>query len=349
MPIPDLSVVIAARNAAHTLGDTMKALAAQDLDGLTCEVIVVDNGSTDDTAEVAESYGATVVRHATPGPAAARNAGLAVARGAIICVTDADCRPVPGWLEAISRPLREDPGVTASKGAYLCEQPELVARFVQLEYEDKYDLLSGQGDIDFVDTYSAAYRREALVRCGGFDESARYLEDQELSFRLAEMGARMVFAPTALVYHLHASSVWSYATKKHKIGYWKAQVVRRYPNVAVKDSHTPQVMKVQMLLVLAAGVCVPVLAVWPGAAAAGLGVASAGFAASSVPFVRKAIGKDRAVAMAAPALLAVRAAALTTGYLRGTLDIARGRRLLNAPRPADGILSEPGLPTSSRS
>jgi cellulose synthase/poly-beta-1,6-N-acetylglucosamine synthase-like glycosyltransferase len=331
-----LSVVIPARNAGHLVGRCLRAVIDDTESGLRhgldYEIIVVDNGSTDDTAAVAAGEGATVVVEAKRGAAAARNAGIAAARGDIICVTDADCRPTPGWLGAVSEPLRRNPAVAACKGIYRSEQKQLVARLVQLEYEDKYDLLRGQESIDFIDTYSAAYRRDALAASGGFDENVFYVEDQELSFRLAAAGCRMVFQPEAVVYHMHADSVLAYARKKFFIGYWKAKVVGRHPTVAVKDSHTPQVIKLQMLLVLvlagsvaAAAALAALGSVTFGLALVGLVVAA--FVASCGPFMVKAWRKDKAVALAAPALLAVRAGALTAGYVKGTLALLAGRTL----------------------
>ena len=100
-----VSVIVPARDAAATLGGTLDALAAQELDD-DLEVIVVDDGSGDATAAIAEAHPvATVVRQARAGPAAARNAGVAASRGALLAFTDADCRPQPGWLAAGSEAL----------------------------------------------------------------------------------------------------------------------------------------------------------------------------------------------------------------------------------------------------
>ncbi|MEZ4516251.1 MAG: glycosyltransferase [Chloroflexota bacterium] len=157
-----------------------------------------------------------------------------------------------------------------------------------------------------------------LENCGGFDERFVYLEDQELSFRLAAAGQQMVFQPSAVVYHRHADTLWAYLRKKATIGYWKAQVVRRFPERLVRDSHTPQSMKIQM--VLAAAILGSILALivaslinWGAAiTASGLAVIAAIvlFLLSTVPFCVKAWPKDRVVALVAPFLLFVRAIGL---------------------------------------
>jgi lipopolysaccharide/colanic/teichoic acid biosynthesis glycosyltransferase len=331
MTPPALSVVVPAYNASATIGDCLVALRAQTFTAPT-QIIVVDDGSTDATAAIARAAGATVISTPRGRPAAARNAGTQAAQAPIVCFTDADCAPYPDWLCEISAPFT-DPSVVATKGTYVTRQRALVARFVQLEYEDKYDRLRPQPAIDFVDTYSCAYRRDVLLANGGFDERFHYLEDQELSFRLAARGYRMVFAERAVVAHQHSATLRAYLRKKATIGYWKAQVVRRFPGQVVRDSHTPQVMKVQMALAaatlagLAAGLALAIVN-----RAAGLAVLGAAgalllvFLLTTLPFVAKAWGKDRTVAATAPVLLFGRAVALSWGYSRGVLS----------PRPGIG-------------
>ncbi len=319
-----LSVVVPAYNAAATIGECVAALQQQTGVG-PYEIIVVDDGSTDDTAALARAAGARVITTARGRPAAARNAGARAAQGNIVCFTDADCVPLPDWLCEVSTPF-DDPAVVATKGTYVTRQTALVARFVQLEYEEKYDRLRAQPAIDFVDTYSCAYRRAVLLANGGFDERFHYLEDQELSFRLADRGLRMVFAERAVVAHRHSDTLARYLRKKATIGYWKAQVVRRFPGRVVRDSHTPQIMKPQMALatLLPAMLAAGLLALAAGRPVAawllgGAGLLALVFLATTLPFVARAGRRDRAVALAAPALLFGRAAALSWGYARGLL------------------------------
>src|SRR5919199_4696505 len=100
------SVIVPVRDAAATLPRTLAALAGQEL-AEPYEVIVVDDGSRDGSAELAESTPGpvTVLRQPGAGPAAARNRGATAARGTALCFTDADCFPSPGWLDAGMRAL----------------------------------------------------------------------------------------------------------------------------------------------------------------------------------------------------------------------------------------------------
>ncbi|MCA9965332.1 MAG: sugar transferase [Anaerolineales bacterium] len=306
-----ISVVVPAYNAAATIVACVQALQQQAFTE-PYEIIVVDDGSTDETAVLAQQCGVTIIKRSRGRPAAARNSGIRAANGTIVCCTDADCIPAPNWLRELIAPFT-DPNLVAAKGSYATQQSQLVARFVQLEYEDKYDLLAQQPTIDFIDTYSAAYRRDVLLANDGFDEQFPYLEDQELSFRLAARGYKMVFQPTAVVVHRHSHTLARYIRKKAIIGYWKAQVVRRFPQHGVKDSHTPQVMKLQMGLMGLLLATLPLLLLTPWAALLTGGVLLT-FLLTTLPFVAKAWGKDRIVALTSPLLLAARALALGAGY-----------------------------------
>jgi len=322
-PSPTVSVIIPARNAAATLRACLDALRGQVGGPPDFEVIVVDDGSTDDTAAIAEAAGARVERTAHGGAAAARNRGVAVARGSLLLFTDADCEPTPDWMARMVAPFA-DASVAGARGVYRTRQRSLVARFVQLEYEDKYRLLKPLQDIDFVDTYSAAYRRDVFVQGGGFDPSVRFVEDQDFSFRLANRGYRLVFVPDAIVYHRHADSLRAYARKKYHIGFWKARIVQTHPNKLARDTHTPPSQRAQVaLFYLALALCVPAAAGlvsfwWPGAAALAL-------TATTLPFAWRAARKDFPVAVASPALLWVRTAALGVGLAVGMARFLPGR------------------------
>ena len=317
-----ISIIVPARNAASRITACVTALRQQQNAPLPYEIIVVADGCTDATAELAEAAGATVIRQPPKGPSAARNAGLQAAQGDIVCFTDADCAPHPNWLAAMVAPLLADPAVVGVKGVYTTQQKELTARFVQLEYEDKYDRLLKFETISFMDSYSAACRRQVLLDVGGFDEHFKTasVEDRELSYRLAAQGHKMVFQPQAVVAHSHTDTLAGYARKKFFNGYWNARVLRQFPERLIEDTYTPHVQKLQILLmglllaVMAAALVIPLL--WPVWLLVGLV-----FLATTLPFVGKAWAKDRPVALIAPFMLAVRGLALGVGYLCGLLNV----------------------------
>ncbi len=333
-----ISIVVPVRNGAGTLGACLEALTRQTLPRGAYEVIVVDDGSTDDTRTVAERYPVRCEAIAPGGPAAARNHGVRAARGELVLFTDADCAPAPDWAARMAAPFAQ-PAVVGVRGVYRTRQRSLIARFVQQEYQDKYDRTARQATIDFIDTYSAAYRREVFLANGGFETafSAPSVEDQEFSFRLAEKGYKLVFAPEAAVYHQHDTTLDEYLRRKFWIGYWKAFLLRWHPEKALGDSHTPLSQRAQLGLLALAGLGAAggaALALLRQPAGQWLLLASAGalavFFASALPFLVKLIQRDAPVAAIAPVMLMARAGALGVGLAAGIV----GLRAQRSPRQA---------------
>lgn len=311
---PQYSIIIPAYNARRTLAACLNALQQQTVPPALREIIVIDDGSTDGTGQLAAQLGAKVLYQAqNGGQAAARNVGIRQAQGDIICFTDADCEPQPDWLAQLTAPLHANPAISAVKGVYRTRQKALTARFVQAEYEEKYERLRRFARISFVDTYSAAYRRAVLLEVGGFDERFPVAEDRELSYRVAAAGHEMVFQPQAVVFHLHASSPRTYFIKKVLNGYWAGQAVSFFPERRKEDSYTPQVMKLQvglmgtMLATAVAALLFPFFRLL-------FVLTLATFLVTTFPFARKAWRKDKAVALLSPLFLALRALALGIGY-----------------------------------
>ncbi len=325
MSEPAISVIIPARNASDTLPECLAALENQTVPRERYEVIVVDDGSSDQTSSVAQRDGVVVVRQPHMGPAAARNRGAEVAQGDVLLFLDADCVPSPDWIEQMVSSLSED-GVVGAKGRYETRQRGVVARFAQLEFEEKYARLARHRYIDFVDTYSAAFRRDVFQKERGFDTSFPYwsAEDVEFSFRLAIKGYRMVFNPKATVFHRHASRLWPYLRKKFRYGYWRVTVYRRYPGKLVRDSYTPRTLPVQIVLAGAvaatwtASIFVPQSRILAGAL-------SGAFLLSTLPFLISGLRRDLPVALISPGLIFLRSLAQGAGLALGLAMTLLGR------------------------
>jgi glycosyltransferase involved in cell wall biosynthesis len=299
---PAISVVIPAFQAQATIAQCVRALECQTLPREDYEIIVVDDASTDATALEADRAGASVVRlPCNLGPGAARNAGIALSRGQLIVFTDADCEPLPNFVELLARPLN-DPAVSGSKGVYASRQRARVAEFVQLEYEERYRHTAQQRSLDFVDTYACCFRRADLLRAGGFDARLRMCEDQEMSFRFEKSGLRMVFVNDARTYHRHSESVRKYLLKKFHIARWKTRVLQRHPRKLLHDSHTPGLMKLEIVLAWA------------------MALTGVAYLMTLVAFVLRAARRDFAVALTAPLLLFARDIALGAGLCVGIIE-----------------------------
>lgn len=246
----EYSIIVPTYNNQDTIKECIIALKKQTVPKNLYEIIIVNDGSNDKTVEILTTISdIKVISIENSGPAVARNIGVKYAKGSIVVFTDADCKPVYDWLEQMVSSF-ENEDIIAVKGIYKSEQKELVSRFVQREYEFKYERMKKQKYIDFVDTYSAAYRKDGFLANNGFDENFRRpsVEDQELSFRLARKGYHMIFQPNAKVFHTHDKSLQEYWQRKKDIGYWKAFMLRWLPEKTTSDSHTSPSQRAQIIL-----------------------------------------------------------------------------------------------------
>jgi glycosyltransferase involved in cell wall biosynthesis len=319
----EVSVIIPTFNGGSRIGNCLAALLPQ-TERRKAEILVVNDGSTDNTADVVQRYPSVrLVSQENGGPAKARNRAASETSGDIIMFTDDDCVPTPAWLDAMLAPF-EDPQIVATKGAYRTRQKSLVARFVQIEYEDRYRLMAAFPFIDFVDTYSAAFRRDRFMEMGGYDTSfpVACAEDVELSYRMSARDWKMKFVPEAIVYHTHPDTLVRYLKKKYKFAFWRMLAIRRNPEKAIKDTHTPQLMKLQLLFApaLLLGLVID-FTIHPRLPISALVLCV--FLVSTLPFAVRAASKDPVVGLVSPLLLALRACAQFLGVAAGALFAGR--------------------------
>ena len=332
-----ISVIVPAFNASTTIGACVEALLKQTFSKEGYEVIVVDDASLDQTAAIAAGYGARVISQKHRGPAAARNLGASEARGEILLFIDADCAPSGDWIAQMVAPFKSAE-IVAVKGVYEAPKGGILPNFIQAEFEDRYRKLAKKKYIDFVDTYSAGYRRTVFLENGGFDESfpVPSAEDVDFSFRLAQKGYKMAFAPNATVAHLQVPSLWSYLKKKYRYGYYRTRVYRKYPNKAVKDSYTPRTVPLQILLSAVFAVSLGVSSVASQFLPVSI-LLLLGLLLTALPFAIRVSKRGRVVALVSPGLIILRSLAQCLGLLVGgtSLLFSKGKTVLQAERLRD--------------
>ncbi|MBL8414923.1 MAG: glycosyltransferase [Propionivibrio sp.] len=324
---PTVTVIIPVRNGVSVLPDCLTALRQQSYPSDKLEVIVIDDESTDHTPSLVEAeigawaqHGSSpslrLIRKTWGGAGAARNRGVQEALGEVVLFTDADCEPTLTWVEEMMKPLA-DPEVQAVAGGYLTKQKSSVARLAQTEFEDRYRYVVRHRFIDIAFTHSCAVRRTAFLATQGFDERIpNNGDDLELSYRLAKHGHRIVFAPKGLVYHQHPATWGEYIKKKIGRGYWRTLIFKRYPAKLVRDSYTPQTLKLQILLAGLAPL-LTLLAIagpsWAGVAAI---IAWLVLFCSTIPFVLRMNG-SLLLRLLAPIFLIVQATSIGWGTFLG--------------------------------
>jgi glycosyltransferase involved in cell wall biosynthesis len=197
-----VSAIIPVFNGSSTLGQAIESVLDQSSCGL--ELIVVDDGSTDSTPGIIESYGARVqqIRQANAGPAAARNAGVRNAHGEYLAFLDADDRWLPGMLDRAIVKLDCDPDCVMAYGNLFMVDSDgrsLAACLVGTEYAHAPSMEEILARMWPIMPSAALIRRSAFDACGGFVEEFRGagFEDAFLWLRLREQG-HFCYIPEAL-------------------------------------------------------------------------------------------------------------------------------------------------------
>ena len=217
------SVIVPARNAQRTLPRTLAALDEQTFPQ-PFEVIVVDDGSSDETAAVARAAGprVTVLNQAALGPAAARNLGARHAQGQLFAFCDADVFPTAGWLDA---------GVHALERAELVQGRVLPDPDARLgPFDRTIWVLAAAG---LWETANLFVSRDLFARVGGFEEWLRpragkaLAEDVWFGYRALRLGASAAFCHEALAYHAVFERGWrEYAAERRRLEYFPAMVAK---------------------------------------------------------------------------------------------------------------------------
>jgi GT2 family glycosyltransferase len=215
-----ISVVIVNWNRKDLLRACLASLAAQR--DVSFETIVVDNGSGDGSAEMAEGeFGVRVIRNReNRGFCAANNQGIAAARGEFIALLNNDAEAEPGWLAELERACasRAEVGMAASK-VLVWEDPRRIDKVGHLIFPDGQNRGRGSGALDagqfdreeevlWPDGCAAMYRKRMLDEIGSFDEDFfAYGDDAELGLRARIAGWKCVYAPRAVVRHHRGSTL----------------------------------------------------------------------------------------------------------------------------------------------
>lgn len=205
---PRFSIVIPTRDRPRDLDACLTALAELDYPAERYEVVVVDDGGSVPAEPVVHAYrdrlDVRALRQAHGGPAAARNAGAAAARGEVLAFTDDDCRPPPDWLGALDRRFAESgEDMVGGRAVNVLDSPYAVATQMVVDHLHAY--YNRNGDAGFVTTNNLAVLADAFAEMGGFDRGFRLAagEDREFGARWRAAGRTVVHAPEVVVRHAH--------------------------------------------------------------------------------------------------------------------------------------------------
>lgn len=248
-----VSVVIPARNEAASINNTIGALLAQSVPGVKLEILVIDDGSTDETAEITLAAGARVLKMETKGrpgnPAAARNRGATAATGDPIIFLDADCIPAEGWLKAIL--AAHDAGEVIVGGSL--DLPPGLSLTARCDYYCGWYLIHSRrtaGHVPHHPPPNLSVRREAFLSTSGFTEQQPFSytnEERTWQAKLKRAGHKIYFEPKAKAFHynrpgflnlLRRNYRWAYTAieSKSQTGTARMAWLYRYPHLTIAAS-----------------------------------------------------------------------------------------------------------------
>jgi len=219
---PTVSVIVPVYNGEATIAACLESLLNQTYPAAAYDLIVVENGSTDDTAAIVGRYPVRLFHSQRRGPAPARNLGLGRSEADLVAFTDADCVAGPDWLAELVKPYA-DPGVGGVGGAIraLDHAGRTQVEIFSEEQSPLVNFVSGEGEfLPHLYTANASYRRPLLAELGGFNPALVTAEDVDLSWRLQlQTGTQVRYAPQAVVYHHHRSTLTGLARQYRQYGF----------------------------------------------------------------------------------------------------------------------------------
>jgi glycosyltransferase involved in cell wall biosynthesis len=226
---PRISVVICTRNGQRYLPETLSAL--EGIDYPNYEVIVVDDGSTDQTAVVASNYNVRLIRTENRGLSSARNTGARAATGEIVAYIDDDAYPDREWLKRLAHVFLTTNYVGVGGPNIPPPGDSLVAQCVAHAPGGPIHVLISDHEAEHIPGCNMAFRRGPLLSIGGFDPQFRVAgDDVDVCWRVQEQGWKLGFSPTASVFHHRRDTLRAYW--KQQTGYGKAEALleRKWPD-----------------------------------------------------------------------------------------------------------------------
>ena len=227
---PMVSVVICAFNAERTMRACLESLRT--IDYPHYEVIVVDDGSYDRTAEISADFPEyRLIRQPNRGLSVARNVGMQAAHGELIAYTDSDCVVDPHWLTLMVRTLTESKFDGCGGPNYAPHEEGRIEGAVAASPGAPCHVLVGDDRAEHLAGCNMVFRKSALLAIGGFDPQFTAAgDDVDICWRLIDGGYALGFCPAAFVWHFRRNTVRAYYGQQRGYGKAEAMLFLKYPD-----------------------------------------------------------------------------------------------------------------------
>jgi len=227
---PLLSIIIPSHNSEKTIGLCVSSISEQSFPREMFEIIVVDDGSTDNTVQIAIEAGADQIIKTNPCSAGkARNVGVEKSKGTMIAFIDSDCRAKEGWLKAIVNELKTSDVVT---GPVENGNPHSNVAWAEYFIEfGGYDKYRKKSYVRLFPGCNGALTREAFSKSGGFSD-AHLSEDVMFGESLRQVGIKVLFEPCIRIEHLCRTDLDKVKANMKKLGGFFVKTRRSTPSIA---------------------------------------------------------------------------------------------------------------------
>jgi len=199
---------------------------------------VVDDGSTDDTAQAVQEYSVKYLYQDNAGPGKARNHGVENSKGDIIFFIDADCIPARDWVRRLLGHYTSET-VAGCGGSYALLNPgSLIACCIQQEILYRHSRIPRE--CKFLGSYNASFRKQGFVDAGGFNELYKIAsgEDIDLSYKIIKKGYKLIFDKDVKVLHSHPESLIKYLKQQYGRAFWRMLLYKQHPGMMKGDNYS---------------------------------------------------------------------------------------------------------------
>lgn len=240
--LPPVSIVVPAYNAQKTIGECLKALLA--LDYPHKEVLVVNDGSTDETAKIINQFkDVKLINLRNGGAARATNVGIMNSKYDVVVSVDSDAILERDWLNKVIPEFRDE-RVAVVGGYPATANKSIWGRLMGYEVESRFE--RAEKELDHLYTMNTAYRKQALLHAGCFNEEMKVGYDNDMSYRLKKAGYKLVLLKNAVCRHYWRDDLRSYVKQQFDSAYYRMELVKNFKKVSDSISSPRMILQVPL-------------------------------------------------------------------------------------------------------
>lgn len=212
--VPLVSYIIGVKNMEDTVGKTIESILNQDY--VNKEIIVINDGSEDNTEKVLLQYPIKIINTENFGISNARNLGYKNSKGEFIAFTDADCKLGPQWTSKMLLKFNEkNVGLVGAHTVYKTDD-NFSSILRSIEFSKRFENVNKNHDVFWAGGQGLMFRRNVLDEIGGFNPKWIHGEDTEISYLTHELGYKVDFQKDAITYHIPESGFWRLVKKRYR-------------------------------------------------------------------------------------------------------------------------------------